>query len=182
MQFHTTEIPDILEIEPEVYRDNRGFFFETYQKELFDKAGIHFDFVQDNHSCSIKGTLRGLHYQVSHVQGKLVRVIRGKVFDVAVDLRKSSPNFGKWAGMVLSQENKKLLWIPPGFAHGFYTLSSQTEILYKTTDYYDPKGERCIIWNDPSINIIWPLNRRIPVLLSMKDKQGVNFINADVFD
>jgi dTDP-4-dehydrorhamnose 3,5-epimerase len=182
MKVIPTEIPDVIEIEPRVFGDERGFFMETYQKEKFFQAGIPFEFVQDNHSTSVQGTLRGLHYQVSHIQGKLVRVIEGEIFDVAVDIRKSSSFFGKWVGAFLSAENKKQLWVPPGFAHGFYTLSPFARVLYKATDYYDPDGERCISWNDPTINIKWPLKPQVPLLLSAKDQKGAIFKEAEVFD
>ncbi|MDP2966561.1 MAG: dTDP-4-dehydrorhamnose 3,5-epimerase [Pelolinea sp.] len=182
MNTFCTDNPDVIGFEPRVFSDERGFFMESYRRDKFHQAGIPHEFVQDNHSFSIKGTLRGLHYQISHVQGKLVRVTSGEIFDAAVDLRKSSPNFGKWVGLILSAENKKQLWIPPGFAHGFYTLSPQADVLYKTTDYYDPAGDRCLIWNDPVICITWPLDPQVPLLLSEKDKQGTSFKNAEVFE
>jgi dTDP-4-dehydrorhamnose 3,5-epimerase len=182
MKISPTKQPDVLEIEPQVFGDERGFFMETYQKDKFYQAGIAYEFVQDNHSSSLKGTLRGLHYQVSHVQGKLIRVIEGEIFDVAVDLRKSSAYFGEWVGSFLSAKNKKQLWIPPGFAHGFYTLSLSAQVLYKATDYYDPDGERCIRWNDPTINIDWPIDHQVPLLLSGKDQQGRLFKDAEVFE
>ena len=176
-----TEIPDILTIEPEVFGDDRGFFFESYNKDKFEEAtGISADFVQDNHSRSTKGVLRGLHYQIENTQGKLVRVTYGKVFDVAVDLRRSSKSFGKWVGVELSAENKKQLWIPQGFAHGFVVLSDAAEFLYKTTDYYSPEYERCIRWDDADIAIAWALEHE-PVI-SNKDAMGVAFKDADVFE
>lgn len=182
MKITSTKCPDVIEIEPQVFGDERGFFMETYRQDLLYQAGITYEFVQDNHSSSLKGTLRGLHYQISHVQGKLIRVIEGEIFDVAVDLRKSSVYFGKWVGTLLSDKNKKQLWIPPGFAHGFYTLSQSAQILYKATDYYDPDGERCICWDDPSIKIDWPIDHQVPLLLSDKDKKGRQFKDAEVFE
>lgn len=167
-----TPIPDLLIIEPKVFGDERGFFFESFNQKAFREAtGLNVEFVQDNHSKSAKNVLRGLHYQVApHAQGKLVRVTQGEVFDVAVDIRKGSKTFGHWFGTTLTGENKKQLWIPPGFAHGFVTLSDTAEFLYKTTDYYSPEHERCIAWDDPGIGIKWPLNAE-PVL-SAKDRQG----------
>ncbi|HAE38210.1 MAG TPA: dTDP-4-dehydrorhamnose 3,5-epimerase, partial [Candidatus Riflebacteria bacterium] len=147
MKISPTGIPDVLLIEPQVFGDQRGFFMETWNRKKFAAAGLDFDFVQDNHSSSIKGTLRGLHYQISNPQGKLVRVTAGEVFDVAVDLRKGSPTFGRWEGTILSAENQRLFWVPPGFAHGFLVLSETAEFQYKCTDYYNPASERCIIWN-----------------------------------
>ncbi len=181
MKITPASIPDILLIESKVFEDDRGFFFESYQKERFAKAGIPFDFVQDNHSKSNYGTLRGLHYQIKQPQGKLVRVIAGKIFDVAVDIRKGSPTFGKWAGDYLSAENKKMLWVPSGFAHGFYVTSPEAEVLYKTTDYYAPQWERTIVWNDPTINIEWPLVGTIPIL-SPKDLGGTLLTEAELFE
>ncbi|MBW4509776.1 MAG: dTDP-4-dehydrorhamnose 3,5-epimerase [Scytonematopsis contorta HA4267-MV1] len=175
-----SEISDILLIQPQVFADNRGFFFESYNHQKFtDKTGITVNFVQDNHSLSQQNVLRGLHYQIIKPQGKLVRVIVGKIFDVAVDIRKSSPTFGRWVGYELSAENKLHLWIPPGFAHGFLVLSSVAEVLYKTTDYYEPKGDRTILWNDPDIGIIWP-GTDTPTL-SGKDQEGKRFKDAEVF-
>jgi len=176
-----TSIPEVLLIEPKIFVDERGFFFESYQKELYTKAGVPFDFVQDNHSKSQQGTLRGLHYQIQQAQGKLVRVIHGEVFDVAVDIRRSSPTFGKWAGDYLSSANKRTLWVPPGFAHGFYVTSPDAEVLYKATDYYAPQWERSIAWNDPDINIEWPINGSIPIL-SKKDKAGLSLKEAEVYE
>jgi dTDP-4-dehydrorhamnose 3,5-epimerase len=171
---------DVLILEPKVYGDERGFFFESYnEKMLAEKAGIAAHFVQDNHSLSAKNVLRGLHYQVRQTQGKLVRVIAGQVFDVAVDLRRSSPTFGKWAGINLSAANKRMVWIPPGFAHGFLVLSDFAEFLYKTTDYWVPAHERCIAWDDPDLNITWPLSEN-PVV-SSKDQAGMRFSAAEVF-
>jgi dTDP-4-dehydrorhamnose 3,5-epimerase len=181
MRFISTIIPDVIVIEPKVFADERGFFLESYQKRLFSEAGIPFDFIQDNHSKSQQGVLRGLHYQIQQAQGKLVRVITGEIFDVAVDIRKHSPTFGKWAGDYLSAENKKMLWVPAGFAHGFYVTSPTAEVLYKTTDYYAPQWERSIIWNDPTINIDWPINGTMPVL-SPKDEVGKSLNDAEVFE
>lgn len=181
MNFIPTNIPDVILIQPKVYEDSRGFFMETYQKETFFNAGIPFDFVQDNHSSSCKFTLRGLHYQVNHTQGKLVRVAIGKIFDVAVDLRQSSPYFGKWAGAVLSDVNKHQLWIPEGFAHGFLALSEQADVIYKTTDYYNREGERCIRWDDPDLSIDWQIPEVVVPLVSPKDASAPLFKDAEVF-
>jgi len=176
-----TAIPDVLIIEPKVFGDARGFFFESYNRQAFKAAtGLDVDFVQDNHSRSSKGVLRGLHYQLPpKAQGKLVRVVQGEVFDVAVDIRKSSPTFGQWVGDILSAENKKQLWIPAGLAHGFITLSDTAEFLYKTTDYYSPEHERCIRWDDPMLSIDWPL-QGIPPLVSTKDAAGADFAFIEV--
>lgn len=180
MQVKATQIPDVLIIEPEVFGDDRGFFFESYNQRSFHQAtGITPIFVQDNHSKSVKGVLRGLHYQIQQPQGKLVRVIAGEVFDVAVDLRRSSPTFGRWIGEVLSAQNKRQLWVPEGFAHGFLVLSESAEFLYKTTDYYAPEHERSIIWDDGDLNIAWPT--QVDIQLSAKDKAGVPFDKAEVF-
>jgi dTDP-4-dehydrorhamnose 3,5-epimerase len=174
-------IPDVLLFEPRVFGDDRGFFFESFNQAKFESAvGRKVSFVQDNHSRSAKNVLRGLHYQIRQPQGKLVRVVAGEVFDVAVDIRKSSPTFGRWVGEILSAENKKQLWIPEGFAHGFVVLSDIAEFLYKTTDYWAPEHERCIVWNDTSLAIHWPLHGE-PVL-SAKDAQGATFNAAEVFD
>ncbi|QSI28757.1 dTDP-4-dehydrorhamnose 3,5-epimerase [Variovorax sp. RKNM96] len=176
-----TSIPDVLVIEPKVFGDARGFFFESFNQKAFDEAiGKHVDFVQDNHSRSAKGVLRGLHYQVQQPQGKLVRVVRGAVFDVAVDIRKSSPTFGKWVGVELNEDNHKQLWVPAGFAHGFLVLSETAEFLYKTTDYYAPAHERAIVWNDPAVGIRWPDVGGAPVL-SKKDEDGCLLQAAEVF-
>jgi len=173
-------IPDVVLLEPKVFGDDRGFFFESFNQAAFEAAiGLKVDFVQDNHSRSARNVLRGLHYQVSQPQGKLVRVVQGEVFDVAVDLRKTSPTFGRWVGEHLSAENKRQLWIPEGFAHGFVVLSESAEFLYKTTNYYAPQHERCIRWNDPDIGIEWP-QREQPVL-SQKDSAGLAFKDAEVF-
>lgn len=181
MEFIPTEIPDILLIEPKVFGDERGFFMETYQANHFAAAGIPTDFVQDNHSGSRQGTLRGLHYQIQQAQGKLIRVIAGEIFDAAVDIRRSSPTFGKWVGETLSAQNKRQMWIPPGFAHGFYVVSEWAEIVYKTTDFYAPAWERTIQWNDPMLGIAWPTANTAPIL-SAKDAQGIPFLNAEVFE
>jgi len=174
-----SEIPDVLVIEPKVFGDDRGHFYESYnEREFVRRTGITACFVQDNHSRSARNVLRGLHYQVKQAQGKLVRVVAGEVFDVAVDLRKSSPTWGKWTGARLSAENKRMLWIPVGFAHGFVVLSDSADFLYKTTDYYAPEHERCIIWNDPDIGIEWPLEEPI---LAAKDKVGRRLKDAEVF-
>ena len=180
MNIIPTEIPEVLLLEPKVFGDERGFFFESLNLRVFqDKTGIKTSFAQDNHSRSRKGVLRGLHYQIKQPQGKLVRVVVGEVFDVAVDLRKSSPTFGKWTGITLSAENKRMLWVPAGFAHGFLVLSDSADFLYKTTDYYAPEHERCVIWNDPDIGIRWPLSGT--PILAQKDSAGKRLRDADVF-
>jgi dTDP-4-dehydrorhamnose 3,5-epimerase len=172
MKITQLSIPDVLLIEPKVFGDDRGFFFESFNQRAFEEAvGRPVTFVQDNHSKSAKNVLRGLHYQIQHPQGKLVRVVAGEVFDVAVDIRKSSPTFGKWVGEILSAENKKQLWVPEGFAHGFLVFTESAEFLYKTTDYWFPEYERCIIWNDQTLNIKWPAI--LAPQLSNKDLQGV---------
>lgn len=179
-----TAIPDVLVIEPKVFGDDRGFFFESFNHRQFSEAvGRNVDFVQDNHSRSVRGVLRGLHYQLMQPQGKLVRVVAGAVFDVAVDLRKSSPTYGKWVGEHLSADNKRQFWVPEGFAHGFLVLSESADFLYKTTDYYAPQAERCIAWDDSTLAIDWPLADLggAAVQLSAKDRQGVPFAAADVF-
>ncbi len=181
MKFISTSLPGVVLIEPQCFRDGRGFFMETFQARQFAEAGLPTVFVQDNHSASCQGTLRGLHYQVSHVQGKLVRVVAGEVFDVAVDLRRSSPTFGQWLSTLLSAQNQLQIWIPPGFAHGFYAASPWAEVLYKTTDTYNPQAERTLLWNDPTLAIPWPLVAGQPPLLSAKDAQGIPFKDAEVF-
>ena len=181
MRILPTAIPDVLVIEPKVFEDERGFFLESYQKEKFKEAGIDADFVQDNHSKSCRGILRGLHYQLRQPQGKLVRVVAGEVFDVAVDIRKHSPTFGQWVGEHLSAENKKMLWVPVGFAHGFYVTSPEAEVLYKASDYYAPEWERSILWNDPAIGIQWPLSGGSPIL-SAKDSIGQLLMDADIYE
>lgn len=179
MKVIQTEIHDVLILEPKVFGDDRGFFFESFNPKVFEKAtGSQVSFVQDNHSKSSKGVLRGLHYQIQQPQGKLVRVVAGEVFDVAVDIRKGSKTFGKWVGAILSADNKKQMFVPEGFAHGFLVLSDSAEFLYKTTDYYAPEHERCIAWNDPDIGIVWPLECE-PVL-SDKDQIGMALVDAEV--
>jgi dTDP-4-dehydrorhamnose 3,5-epimerase len=180
MKVIPTALPDVLIIEPHVFGDERGFFFESFNERKFrELTGITLPFVQDNHSKSARGVLRGLHYQVQQAQGKLVRVVAGAVYDVAVDLRRSSPNFGKWVGVELSGENKRQLWVPPGFGHGFVVTSDSAEFLYKTTDYYAPEYERSILWNDPALGIDWPVEGEPS--LSGKDKAGKLLADADVF-
>ena len=182
MLFLPVDIPDIVIIEPRVFEDSRGFFMETYQAEKFAQAGIGSNFVQDNHSRSSQYTLRGLHYQIRHAQGKLVRVVAGEIFDAAVDIRRSSSTFGKSIGILLSAQNKRQLWIPPGFAHGFYVVSEWAEVLYKATDFYDPEAERVIIWNDPVLNLKWPVTPDQLPILSPKDMTGKLFAEAEVYD
>ncbi|TAF06078.1 MAG: dTDP-4-dehydrorhamnose 3,5-epimerase [Nostocales cyanobacterium] len=180
MKVVKTEIPDVLIIEPQIFGDERGFFYESYNEKAFlEKVGISSHFVQDNHSRSLKNVLRGLHYQIQQPQGKLVRVVVGEVFDVAVDLRKSSATFGQWVGVYLSAENKHQFWIPPGFAHGFVVLSEYTEFLYKTTDYYAPQYDRTLLWNDPDLAISWPIEDE--PIVSAKDKVGKLFQEAEVY-
>lgn len=182
MKATPTAIPGVLLIEPRVFGDARGFFFESFNQRDFAQAtGVHAAFVQDNHSRSARGVLRGLHYQIQQPQGKLVRVVAGTVFDVAVDLRRASPSFGQWVGAVLSEDNKIQLWVPPGCAHGFVVLSESADFLYKTTDYYAPEHERCIAWNDPTLNIDWPDLGQMPVL-SAKDAAGVSWAEALFFE
>lgn len=180
MKFVPSGIPEVLLIEPQVFGDSRGFFMETWHAAKFAAAGLDCNFVQDNHSKSVQGTLRGLHYQIRKPQGKLVRVISGQVFDVAVDLRKSSPTFGKWVGDIFSAENKKMLWVPPGFGHGFYVLSPEAEFVYKCTELYAPEHERCIRWDDPELGIVWPLLGQAP-LLSAKDLAGASLAEAELY-
>lgn len=180
MKVIPTEIPDVLIIEPQVYGDDRGFFLESFnQKDFREKTGVNTTFVQDNHSMSLKNVLRGLHYQIPNPQGKLVRVVNGSVFDVAVDARQSSPTFGQWVGCVLSAENKRIFWVPEGFAHGFLVLSERAEFLYKTTNYYYPQYEKTIAWNDADLGIDWPLDT--PPILSPKDQAGQPFKSVEVF-
>lgn len=177
-----TAIPDVKIIEPRVFGDDRGFFFESYNERAFNEAvGREVRFVQDNHSLSAKGVLRGLHYQIRQPQGKLVRVVSGEVFDVAVDLRKDSPTCGRWVGVTLSAENKRQLWLPEGFAHGFLVTSETAEFLYKTTDFYAPEHERCIAWNDPALAIEWPLQSGEAPAVSAKDAEGASFNDAELF-
>jgi dTDP-4-dehydrorhamnose 3,5-epimerase len=180
MNIVKTALPEVLIIEPKVFGDERGFFFESFNHRLFqEKTGLSPTFVQDNHSRSARNVLRGLHYQIKQPQAKLVRVVVGEVFDAAVDLRRNSPTFGKWAGTVLSAENKRQLWIPTGFAHGFLVLSESADFLYKTTDYYAPEHERSIIWNDPDIGIDWPLQGE--PILAAKDRDGKRLADAELF-
>ncbi len=180
MKVAATAIADVLLLEPTIHADERGFFFESFNQKRFENAtGLNIRFVQDNHSCSVKHVLRGLHYQIRRPQGKLLRVITGEVFDVAVDLRRSSPTFGNFVGIVLSAANKKQLWIPEGFAHGYLVLSDAAEVLYKTTDYYAPEHERCLMWNDPDVGIDWP--KGIEPVLSAKDRLGLALSKAEVF-
>jgi dTDP-4-dehydrorhamnose 3,5-epimerase len=180
MKIIDTENPDVLVLEPRVFPDERGFFLEAWNARVFrNEIKLDVQFVQDNHSRSSRNVLRGLHYQIKQPQGKLVRVAQGRIFDVAVDLRKSKPTFGQWVAHELSEDNNRQLWIPPGFAHGFVVLSELADVLYKTTDYYDPESERCLIWNDPAVGISWPLNCE-PVL-SPKDRSGLPLAKAEVF-
>jgi dTDP-4-dehydrorhamnose 3,5-epimerase len=174
-----TNIPDICLIEPKVFGDERGFFFESWNRQAFADVGVDVDFVQDNHSRSARNVLRGLHYQIEHAQGKLVRAVSGEIYDVAVDLRKSSPTFGKWVGFTLSAENFRQAWIPAGFAHGFCVISATAEILYKTTDYWHPVHERTLAWDDPQLAIEWPLTG--PPILAAKDAAGKRLAEADVY-
>jgi dTDP-4-dehydrorhamnose 3,5-epimerase len=182
VKFLQTDLPDVVIVEPQVFEDQRGFFMETYQAQKFAEAGVKYNFVQDNHSRSRQWILRGFHYQVRHVQGKLVRAAVGEIYDVAVDLRRSSPTFGKWVGVYLSARNKRQLWIPPGFAHGFLAVSRWVEVLYKATDFYDPEAERTILWNDPALDLDWPLPSGQLPTLSPKDQAGKLFGEAEIFD
>ena len=184
MKVTRTDIPDVLILEPKVFGDARGFFLESFNEKVFREAtGITLDFVQDNHSRSGRGVLRGLHYQLQQPQGKLVRVVRGAVFDVAVDLRRASPTFGKWVGTELTEDNHRQFWVPPGFAHGFLVLSESADFLYKATDYYAPEQERCIAWNDAELGVDWPLASLAgaPVKVSDKDARGLRFGEAEVY-
>jgi dTDP-4-dehydrorhamnose 3,5-epimerase len=178
MQFLTTELPGVVLIEPKVFGDDRGFFMETFHRQKFAAAGIDVEFVQDNHSFSRRGVLRGLHYQLKFPQGKLVRAIRGEIFDVAVDLRRGSPTFGKWCGYTLNDANRKQLYVPPGFAHGFCVLSDIAEVIYKCTDVYHPEDERAVLWNDPTIAVAWPVKEPI---VSPKDERGIPLEQAECF-
>lgn len=181
MKFTPTAIPDVVVVEPQVFDDERGFFMEAWEARKFREGAIDADFVQDNHSRSAQGILRGLHYQIRQPQGKLVRVVTGEVFDVAVDLRRSSPTFGQWVGVTLSESNHRILWVPPGFAHGLYVVSESADFLYKCTDYYAPEHERCIRWNDPDLAIAWPLVNDAAPLISAKDAAGSGFREAEVY-
>ena len=180
MNILNTALPGVLLLEPKVFGDHRGHFYESWNARSFDAAGIAANFVQDNHSHSARHVLRGLHYQIKQPQGKLVRAISGEVYDIAVDIRRSSPHFGQWVGMHLSAENKRMAWVPPGFAHGFVVLSESATVLYKNTDYYAPEYERCIAWNDPQLAIDWPFEGA--PLLSPKDAEGRHLSDAEVFD
>lgn len=182
MEFIPAAIPEILLIEPKVYEDPRGFFMETYREAEFNARGIPSRFVQENQTRSTKGVLRGLHYQIKQAQGKLVRVTAGEVFDVAVDIRRASPTFGKWVGMTLSAENRRQMWIPEGFAHGFYVVSDRADFVYKVTDYYAPQWERGILWNDPALGIEWPLDGASAPVLSQKDLEGKLLADAEIFE
>lgn len=179
MRFLPTRIPEVVIIEPKVFDDGRGFFMETWHARKFADAGIKVDFVQDNHSASQQWVLRGLHYQIRHAQGKLVRVLRGEVFDVAVDLRRSSPTFGQWVGETLSETNRRMLWVPPGFAHGFLVTSERAEVLYKCTDFYAPEAERGLRWDDPGVGIDWPLPVGVQPILSDKDRIAPGLAEAE---
>jgi dTDP-4-dehydrorhamnose 3,5-epimerase len=181
MKVIESTLSGVLIIEPKVFGDARGFFLESWNQQAFAAVGLKQQFVQDNHSLSAQGTLRGLHYQLRHTQGKLVRVTSGEVYDVAVDIRRSSPNFGQWVGVTLSAENKRMLWVPEGFAHGFYVVSESAEFMYKCTDIYDPTSEQCIAWNDAAIGVQWPLVSGVTTLLSAKDQKGLLLRDAQVF-
>lgn len=181
MEFERLSIPDVILVRPRIFGDERGFFLESWEKRKFAAGGIAADFVQDNHSRSVRHTLRGLHYQVEQPQGKLVRVVAGAVFDVAVDLRRSAPTFGQWVGAELTAENRHMLWVPPGFAHGFLVTSDSADFLYKCTDYYAPQAERSIRWDDPHLAIDWPLPSGISPRLSARDAAGVAFEQAEYF-
>jgi dTDP-4-dehydrorhamnose 3,5-epimerase len=181
MEFESTEIPDVVLIRPDVFGDARGYFFESWEQRKFAAAGIDGAFVQDNQSRSARHILRGLHYQVERPQGKLVRVVTGEVFDVAVDIRRSSPTFGRWIGGILSEENHHMLWIPPGFAHGFIVLSESAHFVYRCTDFWFPAHERSILWNDPDLNVTWPIPRGMQPLVSAKDAGAQRFRDAQCF-
>ena len=181
-QFTPLEIQDVILITPKVFEDERGFFLESYREERFAVAGISVRFVQDNHSASTQGVLRGLHYQIKQAQGKLLRVIAGEIYDVAVDIRRSSSTFGRWVGVTLSAQNKNQVWVPPGFAHGFYVVSQRAEILYKASDYYAPQYERSLLWNDPALNIPWPLVNGMSPILSSKDVVGLPLSQVETYE
>jgi len=182
MEFVPTRLPGVVLITPKEFEDQRGFFMDTWHRKLFEQEGIDANFVQDSHSGSVAGTVRGLHYQIRQAQGKLIRVVRGEAFDVAVDIRKSSPDFGKWTSEVLSAANRKMIWIPPGFAHGFFVLSKTAEFEYKCTDYYAPEHERTLLWDDPDIGIDWPLPGGEKPVLSDKDQAGLPLKEAQVYE
>ena len=181
MKFIPTSIPEVVEIIPEVHGDHRGFFMETFRQKEFDAHCGHVDFIQDNHSGSKRGILRGLHYQLRQTQGKLVRAAVGEIFDVAVDIRRGSPTFGRWVGCYLTAENRHQIWVPAGFAHGYYVVSEWAEFVYKTTDYYAPEWERAILWNDPTVGVIWPLVEGESPILSAKDAHAPKLAEAEVF-
>jgi len=180
MNIRKAKIPDVLLFEPKVFGDDRGFFLESYNQKSFEASGLKRNFVQDNHSRSVRNVVRGLHYQLGQPQGKLVRVVVGAIWDVAVDIRRSSPTFGQWVGEELSAENKRIFWIPEGFAHGFIVTSDSADVLYKATDFYAPSGERSLLWNDPQLGIPWPLSGE--PLLSQKDRAGISFSQAELFE
>ncbi len=182
MEYSPTAIADVVRIKLKLFEDERGFFFESYQSCLFEQMGLPLNFVQDNHVGSKRGVLRGMHYQIQNAQGKLVRVVVGEVFDVAVDLRRSSPTFGRWVGVTLSADSKEQLWIPPGFAHGYYASSERAEVLYKVTDFYAPDWERTLLWNDPDLAITWPIPAGTTPTLSDKDAQGDPFTRAECYE
>jgi dTDP-4-dehydrorhamnose 3,5-epimerase len=182
MKVTSTSIEDVKIIEPKFFSDSRGFFMEAYKREAYAQVGIDDHFIQENHSGSKQGVLRGIHYQIKHPQGKLVRVIKGEVFDIAVDLRRNSPTFGKYVGEILSEENRKQLWVPPGFGHAFYVLSDWAEFIYLVTDIYSPENERSIVWNDPDLDIQWPLLDRVETIISDKDAAGSKFADAEVYE
>jgi dTDP-4-dehydrorhamnose 3,5-epimerase len=182
MEFEPTDIPDVVLIKPRVFGDARGFFFESWEERKFVAAGLDMKFVQDNHSRSARNILRGLHYQIQQTQGKLVRVATGTVFDVAVDIRRQSPTFGRWVGAVLSEENHHMLWVPAGFAHGFLVLSESADFLYRCTDCWAPSHERAISWNDPDLNIAWPLPKGVEPVISPKDAAAVRFRDAEYLE
>ncbi len=182
MKFTPTAIPDVFVLDPQVFQDERGFFMETYRETDFADQGISVRFVQDNHSGSTQGILRGLHYQLNNAQGKLVRVVAGEIYDVAVDLRRSSATFGEWVGVNLSAENKSQIWIPAGFAHGFYVISQWAEVVYKATDFYAPQWDRTLLWNDPQIGITWPIPAGQQPILSTKDQAGKTLADAEVYE
>lgn len=179
MIFKPTRLPEVVLIEPKAFGDARGFFMETWEARKFADGGINVSFVQDNHSRSSRGVLRGLHYQLRQTQGKLVRVTEGNVFDVVVDVRKSSPTYGQWVGEYLSADNRRMLWIPPGFAHGFVVLSERVDFLYKVTDFYDPASERTLLWNDPDIGIEWPIPQGVDLIISEKDRNGTRWLSIE---
>jgi dTDP-4-dehydrorhamnose 3,5-epimerase len=181
LEIERLSIPDVVLLHPKVFGDHRGFFLESWNRKSFAEAGLDRDFVQDNHSRSVRHTLRGLHYQMQQTQGKLIRVVSGAVFDVAVDLRRSSSTFGRWVGAELSETNHNMMWVPPGFAHGFLVLSEWADFQYKCTDYYAPKHERALLWSDPALGIEWPLPQGVTPLLTMKDASGVLLSGAETF-